>query len=152
VKTPAALLLCALSLSCGSNKSSTPSGPQSLNNGATLATVTSYWANEECVPGYVMGIEFAANDQFQTIITGSGPGSTTCVGNVGQYGQGGYLTLGGSCSGATGPNGSYMEIEEITSISGSTASGSMTASLTTSMQPGVTASNCAFTLVQGKQP
>ena len=92
-----ALCLCLLAIGCGGSKGNAPINPtNSVNNGQTLATVTSYWACESCIPGYLIGIEFAVDGQFQTIITDSGPGSSTCVGTLSQEGEGGYLLLGGN--------------------------------------------------------
>ena len=145
------MVLCFLSVGCGggSKTSSTFSNPlPAISNGPTLATVTSYWGDEDCVSGYLMGIEFASDGSFQSIVTGTGPGSTTCTGNVIYQPTGAELILGGSCSGP-GPGG---DIANMTGIVGSTSSGSFTAASTTvSMNQGATYDGCRFTLEQGQQ-
>lgn len=152
----AAIVVCLLLAGCGSgNKANSPVNPtNSVNNGQTLATATSYWACESCIPGYAIGIEFAANGQFQTIITGTGPGSSTCVGTVTQAVPGAptsYFLLGGSCSGMAVQGIGYPSISEIKSLSGSISSQAMSVTMTSNIDPDMTYSDCAFTLVQGQQ-
>lgn len=146
----AAIVVClvSLSLSCGSDNSNSPTSTNPLHaisNGATLATATSYWGCEDCVPGFLLHMTFTDDGAFQTIVTGNGPGSTTCTGKVSQQNLNSFA-LGGSCSDANG------SVKEITGITGSTSSGAFTAAATdVSMNGGAGYAGCAFTLVQGQQ-
>jgi hypothetical protein len=148
-KLAAVLCLCVLAIGCGGGNSSSNSNPLApISNGATLATGTSYWACETCVPGFLLHLQFATDGSFETIITGNGPGSTTCTGTVTyppNQPKGTEFILGGSCTGGTD------DIQTMTGIQGTTASGGFTATTTTvSMNQDSTYNGCSFTLVQGQ--
>lgn len=152
MKTFAVICLCLLLIGCGGGSGSKSVGTNpalAISNGATLATATSYWACESCVPGYLLHLTFASDGSFRTIVTANGPGSATCTGTVAyppNQPVGTELILGGSCSGGD----DY--IETIGGILGSTRSGGFTATSTTvSMNQDSTYSGCSFTLVQGQQ-
>ena len=125
----------------GSNPTS-PTGPNAVLNGSTLATATSHWASSQCK----VQVELTGDYGFWSIVVDSS--GTTSSGSE-------TWAVGPDANSVTvGPGSGFFWVSALTNITGSTSSQTFNAGVTVddSSNTHQNLGTCSFALQQGKLP